>query len=193
MNDSGDEFPVRGRFCVSNSAPRFRRGGTDAMRRAVRAQGVAGRLQQLLEHNTPSTVPECCKQAPSVEYARQIITYAHKLSFTTFAPQGWAPGRPLGRFRPPAPQDWQLRASQLHAAARTPLPAQIIFFMLVMLVCCMLVSSSCLCSINCSCACVMRFHYAQQCMLYTLLSVAVLYSKACNYMLCVTFICMLRL
>eukprot|EP00884_Botryococcus_braunii_P012964 jgi/Botrbrau1/21669/Bobra.43_1s0067.2 len=87
-------------------------------------EGVAGRLQKLLERNTPSTVPESCRQEPSVEYARQIITYAHKLSFTTFAPPGWAPGKPLGRFRPPAPQDWQLRASQLHAAARKEEPGK---------------------------------------------------------------------
>ena len=50
--------------------------------------------------------------------ARRLVTYAHKLSYTTFAPPGFVPGQtPLRNFRPPAPQDWQLRASLLHQFA----------------------------------------------------------------------------
>ena len=50
--------------------------------------------------------------------ARRLVTYAHKLSYTTFAPPGFVAGQtPLRNFRPPAPQDWQLRASLLHQFA----------------------------------------------------------------------------
>ena len=63
-------------------------------------------------------VPACCKVPPGAEAARRVLTYAHKLSYTTFAPVGFEPGKtPLGNFRPPAPQEWQMRMSQLHQFA----------------------------------------------------------------------------
>ena len=47
-----------------------------------------------------------------------MLTYAHKLSYTTFAPPRFEPGKTaLGNFRPPAPQEWQMRMSQLHRFA----------------------------------------------------------------------------
>ena len=55
---------------------------------------------------------------PGAESARGVVTYAHKLSYTTFAPLGFEAGlTPLGNFRPPAPQEWQMRVAQLHQFA----------------------------------------------------------------------------
>ena len=46
---------------------------------------------------------------------RAILQYAHKIAYTSFAPLGHDPTQPLPQhFRPPNPQEWQLRASQLH-------------------------------------------------------------------------------
>ncbi|KAK9811447.1 hypothetical protein WJX72_004005 [[Myrmecia] bisecta] len=81
-------------------------------------QGAAHDLQALLDKHTLPDVPDFCKVLPSAQAARNIITYAHKLSYTTFAPPSVAKGAPLPRnFRPPAPQEWQMRASQLHQFA----------------------------------------------------------------------------
>eukprot|EP00873_Tetraselmis_striata_P003482 jgi/Tetstr1/423746/TSEL_014378.t1 len=48
------------------------------------------------------------------ELAKEVVAYAHKISYTTFAP----PSGSQACFRPPAPQDWQLMRSKLHAHAR---------------------------------------------------------------------------
>ena len=46
---------------------------------------------------------------------RAVLKYAHKIAYTSFAPVGHDPTQPLPQhFRPPNPQEWQLRASQLH-------------------------------------------------------------------------------
>ncbi|DBA86022.1 hypothetical protein WJX77_010373 [Trebouxia sp. C0004] len=46
---------------------------------------------------------------------RAVLRYAHKIAYTSFAPLGHDPSQPLPQnFRPPNPQEWQLRASQLH-------------------------------------------------------------------------------
>lgn len=51
----------------------------------------------------------------SSERVRQVVEYAHRLAYTSFAPPGFIPGRTqLRHFKPPAPQDLQFRASQLH-------------------------------------------------------------------------------
>lgn len=48
--------------------------------------------------------------------AKDIVTYSHKLCYTTFAPPAYQAGvTVLHNFRPPMPQEWQLRASKLHA------------------------------------------------------------------------------
>lgn len=53
--------------------------------------------------------------AADVAQAQELIAFAHRLSFTTAAPPGFIPGEtPLGLFKPPAPQDVQLRSSMLH-------------------------------------------------------------------------------
>ncbi|XP_051146868.1 mediator of RNA polymerase II transcription subunit 4-like [Andrographis paniculata] len=47
-----------------------------------------------------------------------ILAYAHKISYTTFAPPEFGTGQaPLRGALPPAPQDEQMRASQLYAFA----------------------------------------------------------------------------
>lgn len=44
-----------------------------------------------------------------------VLKYAHKIAYTSYAPLGHDPSQPLPQhFRPPNPQEWQLRASQLH-------------------------------------------------------------------------------
>lgn len=46
---------------------------------------------------------------------RAVLQYAHKIAYTSYAPLGHDPSQPLPQnFRPPNPQEWQLRASQLH-------------------------------------------------------------------------------
>lgn len=49
---------------------------------------------------------------------KDILAYAHKISYTTFAPPEFGAGQaPLRGALPPAPQDEQMRASQLYAFA----------------------------------------------------------------------------
>ena len=64
-------------------------------------------------------MPDCCKRAHTPAEARELVAHAHRLSFTTFAPPGY-PEQPLGLFRPPNPQEWQMHASLLHAFKREP-------------------------------------------------------------------------
>ncbi|CAD7697929.1 unnamed protein product [Ostreobium quekettii] len=54
---------------------------------------------------------------PSPENVKEIITFAHKLCYTTFAPPGFQSGDPLHLFRPPAPQEQQFRNSALYSFA----------------------------------------------------------------------------
>ncbi|CAL8469268.1 g8809 [Coccomyxa elongata] len=78
-------------------------------------QATAARLQSLVDKNSLPDVPGYCSGPPSISLARDIITYAHKLCYTSFAPPGYQAGiTDLRHFRPPMPQEWQLRASQLH-------------------------------------------------------------------------------
>lgn len=44
-----------------------------------------------------------------------VLSYAHKISYTTFAPPEFGAGGPLRGALPPAPQEDQMRASQLYA------------------------------------------------------------------------------
>ena len=47
----------------------------------------------------------------------ELVSYAHKISYTTFAPPEYASGQiPLRGALPPAPQEEQIRASQLYQA-----------------------------------------------------------------------------
>lgn len=47
----------------------------------------------------------------------EVISYAHRISYTTFAPPEFGAGGPLRGALPPAPQEDQMRASQLYAFA----------------------------------------------------------------------------
>jgi len=90
----------------------------DALVADAGLQATAEGLQDLLDRNALPDVPDYCRVRPGLEAARRLVTYAHKLSYTTFAPLGFVAGQtPLRNFRPPAPQDWQLRASLLHQFA----------------------------------------------------------------------------
>lgn len=85
-------------------------------------QDAAEALQAVVDKYTP---PDGYRPpvAGSEQYVRDVITYAHKLSYTTFAPPGFVPGQTaLGHFKPPAPQDLQLRSSQLHQFQSEPRP-----------------------------------------------------------------------
>jgi len=78
-------------------------------------QESADQLAACIQRNSVPEVPACCRVPPGAEAARRVLTYAHKLSYTTFAPPGFEPGKTaLGNFRPPVPQEWQMRMSQLH-------------------------------------------------------------------------------
>lgn len=77
-------------------------------------QGAAESLQAVVDKYTP---PDGYRPpvAGDEQYVRDILVYAHKLSYTTFAPSGFVPGQTaLRHFKPPAPQDLQLRSSLLH-------------------------------------------------------------------------------
>ena len=76
-------------------------------------QGQAQALQQLLDKHA---MPEDLRKGRLASSAKDVITYSHKLCYTTFAPPAYQAGvTVLHNFRPPMPQEWQLRASQLHA------------------------------------------------------------------------------
>ena len=79
-------------------------------------QALAEDLQQVLD-DTALPDGAAGSQLPATPAAvRQLLDYAHRLAYTTFAPPGHTAGQPLPpNFRPPAPQDWQMRASQLHS------------------------------------------------------------------------------
>lgn len=53
----------------------------------------------------------------ALERVRRTLRYAHRLSYSTHAPPGYQMGMPLGPYKPPAPQEWQMRFSQLHEYA----------------------------------------------------------------------------
>lgn len=72
-------------------------------------------MQAALDLHSLPDVPDYCRAEPSVGNAKRAATYAHRLSYTTFAPPVVL-GQNL--FRPPAPQDFDFRASCLHDLAR---------------------------------------------------------------------------
>ena len=75
----------------------------DIQAAAEQLQNDISRFSQLLTDKPANLDPQL------------ILKYAHKIAYTSFAPIGHQPGQPLSQhFRPPNPQEWQLRASQLH-------------------------------------------------------------------------------
>jgi hypothetical protein len=57
-------------------------------------------------------------QAGDETYVRGLLSYAHRLSYSSAAPLGYQPGQPLYFFKPPAPQEAEMRVSQLHTFNR---------------------------------------------------------------------------
>ena len=84
---------------------------------AAATQALADDLEATLVRSSLPDMPDCCRRAHTPAEARELVASAHRLSFTTFAPPGY-PEQPLGLFRPPNPQDWQMHASLLHAFKR---------------------------------------------------------------------------
>ena len=81
-------------------------------------QEQAQALQQLLDNHA---APEDLGDARSAASAAEVVTSSHKLCYTTFAPPAYQAGvTVLHNFRPPMPQEWQLRASQLHIRESEP-------------------------------------------------------------------------
>ncbi|KAL4458401.1 hypothetical protein ABPG75_013266 [Micractinium tetrahymenae] len=76
-------------------------------------------LQAAVDRYTP---PPGYQPPPSsgvdAAYVRGLLSYAHRLSYSSAAPLGFQPGQPLFFFKPPAPQEAEMRASQLHAFSR---------------------------------------------------------------------------
>ncbi|KAL3157518.1 hypothetical protein ABBQ32_011980 [Trebouxia sp. C0010 RCD-2024] len=72
-------------------------------------QGIAEDLQSSILRHSQLVTP-----AAPLDL-RCVLKYAHKIAYTSFAPLGHDVSQPLPQhFRPPNPQEWQLRASQLH-------------------------------------------------------------------------------
>lgn len=85
--------------------------------RPTLAQAAIVALQAAVDRLTPP--PGYRPPAPSDEAAvRALLSYAHRLSYSSSAPLGYQPGQPLYFFKAPAPQEADMRASQLHTFAR---------------------------------------------------------------------------
>ncbi|CAN7141992.1 unnamed protein product [Brassica rapa subsp. narinosa] len=70
------------------------------------------------EENDNESSPSVTTTVSSQLKLKDILAYAHKISYTTFAPPEFGAGQaPLRGALPPAPQDEQMRASQLYAFA----------------------------------------------------------------------------
>ncbi|KAL0036660.1 hypothetical protein WJX79_004582 [Trebouxia sp. C0005] len=77
--------------------------------RLLQLQGVAEQLQTSIAKHSQLTLSQLPLDL------RAVLQYAHKIAYTSYAPLGHDPNQPLPpNFRPPSPQEWQLRASQLH-------------------------------------------------------------------------------
>ncbi len=73
-------------------------------------------LQEVAEQLQTSITKHSLLTSPGASLdPHAVLKYAHKIAYTSFAPLGHDPSQPLPpNFRPPNPQEWQLRASQLH-------------------------------------------------------------------------------
>ncbi|KAL6042912.1 Mediator of RNA polymerase II transcription subunit 4, partial [Balamuthia mandrillaris] len=95
---------------------------------AIQLKAVEGLLLNVIEESKASlgisreeeegeTEEENGKAAAAAELSPlkgikvdEVVSYAHKISYTTAAPPNWNPSMPLLMFRPPAPQEEQIRA-----------------------------------------------------------------------------------
>lgn len=83
--------------------------GLQTDQRLLQLQEVAEQLQ--------SSIAKHSQLASSLSPLdlRAVLRYAHKIAYTSYAPLGHDPSQPLPQnYMPPNPQEWQLRASQLH-------------------------------------------------------------------------------
>lgn len=70
---------------------------------------------KLEEEDAEDEESSCTTTVASKLNLSEILSYAHRISYTTFAPPDFGAGQaPLRGALPPAPQDEQLRASQLY-------------------------------------------------------------------------------
>ncbi|XP_031249973.1 mediator of RNA polymerase II transcription subunit 4 [Pistacia vera] len=70
-----------------------------------------------LEDGEDESDDSCTTTVASRLNLSDILSYAHRISYTTFAPPEFGAGGPLRGAMPPAPQEEQMRASQLYAFA----------------------------------------------------------------------------
>lgn len=117
----GAHGPRPGRHSQGGQAARCADGATppaSSARLIAHSQDAVAALYACVARHTPPPGyrrPEEWDEAR----ARHIVSYAHKLSYTSFAPRGFVLGRTsLNLHKPPAPQEFQLRSSQLHQLQR---------------------------------------------------------------------------
>ncbi|KAJ7516914.1 hypothetical protein O6H91_21G004300 [Diphasiastrum complanatum] len=82
-------------------------------------------IEEFEEYRKPKRAKEGCQDLskkgedihiePGMVNVQELVAYAHRISYTTFAPPEFASGQaPLRGAFPPAPQEEQMRASQLY-------------------------------------------------------------------------------
>lgn len=82
------------------------------------SQAAAWGMASSIDRNTMASAPEYCRKEPTLDSIQRTLALAHRLSYTSFAPPGFQPGvTQLHAFRPPAPQEWQMRSAHLHQFA----------------------------------------------------------------------------
>ncbi|KAK3274534.1 hypothetical protein CYMTET_17284, partial [Cymbomonas tetramitiformis] len=86
---------------------------------ASQLRTIDDHLQDFLD-NHPDMKNPCETHLP----LELVIGYAHKVSYTSFAPHNYNTGQPV-KANPPAPQEEQFRASKLHEHAAKILQAEI--------------------------------------------------------------------
>mmetsp|Transcript_1339 Transcript_1339/g.2775 ORF Transcript_1339/g.2775 Transcript_1339/m.2775 type:complete len:261 (-) Transcript_1339:183-965(-) len=86
--------------------------------REIKLREVASNLQLAISSldEVHAQSAGICHSVGSVEMA-DVISYAHRLSFTTFAPFGFTLGMPMRAYSAPAPQEQHFRTSILHEYA----------------------------------------------------------------------------
>ncbi len=95
---------------ITTTLPRLQ-DAIESLNNCITAQPAALRDPPSSSARPPTTLDEYTAAV------RRTLQYAHRLSYTTFAPPGYTPGAPLGLFRPPAPQEHQMCFSALHQLA----------------------------------------------------------------------------
>ncbi len=104
---------------ISGLIPLLEKSGNHLSSISYEFQVAITELQSAIDTAAPLANGRRAPVASTIDQAKELIAYAHRLSFTTSAPPGFIPGQtPLLHFKPPAPQDIQLRSSALHQFQR---------------------------------------------------------------------------